>query len=431
MDTKTCPACGEEILATAKKCKHCGEWLEERRPAAATPDMPAKEEDKPTANETSQTADATEERGFFDYYLNEVWALKSNGSSDLLPRFDFEGVLPRKRFWISLLLVWCTFGVIVNTLFTPAIIMRIFSNLSFLHKIWGVVALFIMPCFYVKLFEMIARRVRDTGRSGWLALVPIANLIFCCEEGSPTAKTSWGKKDWASVIFIIIAIGAVYYGSKIEREYFGKDSDNKTYAVPGTNYYQYTKTWVKSEDGRCYYTVMSTDKSDSERAGYLNYDIKGILTIVSAQTPGGKVTPIVGTADISFNDDDVDKWTEIAINSPELFPSSEYSDVLYFNYFLNAGDDTIQKYVVLDCKTGEFDILDGHVFGIIRNGSYAGCYLASDDKFKSDMDTLYIIDQFRPDELEDGIYREELDYESVMTRFNHNYDEIIGFIEQY
>ena len=28
MDTKQCPYCGEEILAVAKKCKHCGEWLE-------------------------------------------------------------------------------------------------------------------------------------------------------------------------------------------------------------------------------------------------------------------------------------------------------------------------------------------------------------------------------------------------------------------
>lgn len=28
--TKNCPYCGEEILATAKKCKHCGEWLEEQ-----------------------------------------------------------------------------------------------------------------------------------------------------------------------------------------------------------------------------------------------------------------------------------------------------------------------------------------------------------------------------------------------------------------
>ena len=28
-ETKQCPFCGEEININAKKCKHCGEWLEE------------------------------------------------------------------------------------------------------------------------------------------------------------------------------------------------------------------------------------------------------------------------------------------------------------------------------------------------------------------------------------------------------------------
>lgn len=28
--TKRCPYCGEEILAIAKKCKHCGEWLDKQ-----------------------------------------------------------------------------------------------------------------------------------------------------------------------------------------------------------------------------------------------------------------------------------------------------------------------------------------------------------------------------------------------------------------
>ena len=27
-ETKKCPYCGEEIMATARKCKHCGEWFE-------------------------------------------------------------------------------------------------------------------------------------------------------------------------------------------------------------------------------------------------------------------------------------------------------------------------------------------------------------------------------------------------------------------
>ena len=28
-ETKNCPYCGEEIMAVAKKCKHCGKWLNE------------------------------------------------------------------------------------------------------------------------------------------------------------------------------------------------------------------------------------------------------------------------------------------------------------------------------------------------------------------------------------------------------------------
>jgi hypothetical protein len=29
METKNCPFCAEEILLAAKKCKHCGEFLDE------------------------------------------------------------------------------------------------------------------------------------------------------------------------------------------------------------------------------------------------------------------------------------------------------------------------------------------------------------------------------------------------------------------
>ena len=33
-ETKTCPYCGETILAIAKKCRYCGEWLDEPQPEA-------------------------------------------------------------------------------------------------------------------------------------------------------------------------------------------------------------------------------------------------------------------------------------------------------------------------------------------------------------------------------------------------------------
>ncbi|MGD8780647.1 MAG: hypothetical protein PVH88_16985 [Ignavibacteria bacterium] len=36
-ETKKCPYCSEEILADARKCKHCGEYLDDTLKAKAQP----------------------------------------------------------------------------------------------------------------------------------------------------------------------------------------------------------------------------------------------------------------------------------------------------------------------------------------------------------------------------------------------------------
>ena len=50
-EVKKCPFCGEEILVTAKKCKHCGEWLEGKQGATekieTKKDKKDEDEDKP------------------------------------------------------------------------------------------------------------------------------------------------------------------------------------------------------------------------------------------------------------------------------------------------------------------------------------------------------------------------------------------------
>ena len=56
-DTKNCPYCGEEILAIAKKCKHCGEWLEERE----TPESDEENECELDDYETSDEEDSSDE----------------------------------------------------------------------------------------------------------------------------------------------------------------------------------------------------------------------------------------------------------------------------------------------------------------------------------------------------------------------------------
>ena len=53
-ETKKCPYCGGEILAVAKKCKHCGKWLnEDPAPTPATETQPIKET-QPINNEPAK-----------------------------------------------------------------------------------------------------------------------------------------------------------------------------------------------------------------------------------------------------------------------------------------------------------------------------------------------------------------------------------------
>lgn len=43
-EKKNCPYCGEEIMASAKKCKHCGEWLIKTPSPPSPPKQPVRKE---------------------------------------------------------------------------------------------------------------------------------------------------------------------------------------------------------------------------------------------------------------------------------------------------------------------------------------------------------------------------------------------------
>lgn len=56
-EMKQCPYCGEEILAVAHKCKHCGEWLDEEENSDSDEELDVDKEEEEDAYDDTPSAD--------------------------------------------------------------------------------------------------------------------------------------------------------------------------------------------------------------------------------------------------------------------------------------------------------------------------------------------------------------------------------------
>ena len=121
--TKKCPYCGEEILAIAKKCKHCGRWL-----------------DGSNDKDDNERGD----RSFLNWYFTDI--LFSHYA-------DFHGRLARGLF---------------------ALDFAIFGGIPVLSTIFSLAT-------FIPLLAMSVRRLHDVGKSGWwlfISLVPLIGSIW-------------------------------------------------------------------------------------------------------------------------------------------------------------------------------------------------------------------------------------------------------------
>jgi len=101
-EMKTCPYCGEEILAVAKKCKHCGEWLEKK---TTTVSSKKQVQDLNIDEKWKQRFDLIEK-----YYIEGVlW--KANEDGKQLAPAEFNKVFQRIVFDIGSFISVVLFGV--------------------------------------------------------------------------------------------------------------------------------------------------------------------------------------------------------------------------------------------------------------------------------------------------------------------------------
>lgn len=378
---KKCPYCGEEILVVAKKCKYCGEWLdkesvskqiecpicaeqidatavvcpfchepinpnstssyEQSKPKLSAPistpiQATTTVSSRPFISETDKKEPASE--SFFKTYF---WNVITQNYA------DFKGSMGRKAYWMYVLIYM-------------ALIMLVSAGLMLCNVILGTIA-YMGLCLVLLLPTLSAaiRRLHDIGKSGWMVLIcmipfvgSIWLLILLCKKGkseSPCAKWQLPDTIHTGIVSMILGIGIILSAINGEKYYVYKDSE-----------------WTGNCDFSWFYAVASNNQKDMEPSDYIDH--YGTQLIVAAKEPFGKVHKIISGEDIATKDPDVSPDLNY-----EIFPSSVDPNLLYFNYWNNGMEFPSCGKVY--CKTGEFDLFNGTIIGMISDGSLDGYYM--------------------------------------------------------
>ena len=175
MERRKCPYCGEEIAATAKKCRFCGEWLEKpQQPAQAAPQpQPQPQPPTPTPAPAPEVEAGSKPKGFFETYLVDCF---------LKPYADFSGYTSRKEFWL------CYVAMLVASIGLTGLVLLLMAVAGVSGGLIATVLCSIVGLgLLVPGIAISVRRLRDAGLSPWLMLVvlvpglgALALLVMFC-----------------------------------------------------------------------------------------------------------------------------------------------------------------------------------------------------------------------------------------------------------
>ena len=295
---------------------------------------------------------------------------------------DFKGKTSRKEFWLFVLcyfliaLVASLLGSLINPLVGAAI------------------SLLLGLALFIPMLALYVRRMHDIGKSGWwllISMVPLVGaiwfLVLLCKKGeSDGAKSKWNWLDTVIMVIVGLSVIALPVSSMLGKassslfdsieesleDFEMPDEDDAVSEADDENpseiensgeedkaYYLFDHSeWISSCDGKYWFVVGTDNEEDviSEREGYIDH--AGDLTILATTDPDNNegVVPIISASQILSKYSGEGSTEDIYIS---LIPSSEYPNILYFEFHFNGEDLLYEPYGIVDILTKEFSIHEG------------------------------------------------------------------------